>query len=186
MKSNIAIFCLLLIAGKVNALEMSPQITAYLQEATLSETGYPSGTPEQVTDFTNFVKTNWSAILTEIDTVAPDERRQKLVMAAAEWCSGVNYVSFLSGLLDKYQANKVKKSVAIDAMSPGLKKIGFLSYDYQHPTVAALCQRAKTLFADNAELQSLMTDVLSGAQRKQDGAVIAMDSLAQPEILPVP
>lgn len=166
------------------ALEMSPAIQAYLQKASVTESGYPSGTQQERTEFTSWLTANWSAVLAEIDTVAPDERRQTVIIAGAEFLSGANYVSFLSGLLDKYEAGKVKKAALIGAMSPGGKKYGFLEFNYQHPSVRTLCERAKSLFSDNTELQVLMTDVLSGEQGKQTGAALFMENRPEPEILP--
>lgn len=176
----------LLMIGATQAIEMSPSIQTYLETATVTEFGYPSGTEQQRTEFTNWLTANWSAVLAEIDTVAPDERRQRVIVAGAEFLSGTNYVSFLSGLLDKYEVGKVKKAVAIDALSPGGKKYGFLAFNYQHPTVQTLCNRAKTLFPSDAELQSLMDDILSGEQGKQAGAALAMENRPEPEILPPP
>lgn len=175
-----------LVVGKISAIDMSPAIQTYLETANVTEFGYPSGTEQQRTEFANWLTSNWSAVLADIDTVAPNERLQRVIVAGAEFLSGANYISFLSGLLDNYEAQKVKKAVAIDALSPGGKKYGFLAFNYQHPTVQALCNRAKTLFANNAELQSLMNDVLSGEQGKQAGAALAMENLPEPETLPPP
>ena len=172
--------------GKTSAIDMSPSIQTYLETASVTEFGYPSGTEQQQTEFTDWLTANWSAALAEIDAVAPDERRQRVITAGAESLPGTDYVSFLSGLLDKYEAGKVKKAVAIAALSPGGKKYGFLAFNYQHPSVQSLCNRAKTLFPSDAELQSLMDDILSGEQGKQAGAALAMENRPEPEILPPP
>lgn len=168
----------------LKAIEMPANIQTYLQTAAVTEFGFPSGTEQQRTEFTTWLTTNWPAVLDEIEAVAPDERRQKLIAAGAESLPGTNYVSFLSGFLDKYEAGKVKKAVAIEAMSPGGKKYGFLAFNYQHPSVQALCNRAKTLFPSDAEVQTLMTETLSGEQGKQAGAALAMENRSEPEILP--
>ena len=175
-----------LMIENTSAIDMSPSIQTYLETASVTELGYPSGTEQQRTEFTNWLTANWSAVLTDIDTVAPDERRQRVLAAGAESLSGTDYVSFLSGLLDKYESGKVKKAAALAALSPGGKKYGFLAFNYQHPTVQALCNRAKTLFPSDAELQSLMNDILSGEQGKQAGAALAMENRPEPEILPAP
>lgn len=182
----VALMLMCLLVENVKAIEMPPNIQTYLQTAIVTELGFPSGTEQQRTEFTSWLTANWFAVLTDIETVAPDERRQRVVVAGAESLTGTNYVSFLSGVLDKYEAGKVKKAVAIDAMSPGGKKYGFLAFNSQHPTVQALCNRAKTLFPSDAALQTLMTDTLSGVQGKQAGAALAMENRPEPEILPAP
>lgn len=170
----------------VKSIEMPSNIQTYLQTATVTEFGFPSGPEQQRTEFTTWLTTNWSAVLADIETVAPDERRQRVIVAGAEFLSGANYLACLAGLLDKYELGKVKKAAAITALSAGGRKIGFLAFNYQHPTVQALCNRAKTLFSGDAELQSLMNDILSGEQRKQDGAWLFMENRPEPEILPAP
>jgi hypothetical protein len=170
----------------LKAIEMPPNIQTYLQTATVTEFGFPSGTEEQRTEFTTWLTANWSAVLAGIDVVAPDERRQRVIASGAEFLSGTNYLTFLSGFLDKCEAGKVKKSAALTALSAGGRKIGFLAFNYQHPTVQALCNRSKLLFPGEAELQSLMNDILSGEQRKQDGAWLFMENRPEPEILPAP
>jgi hypothetical protein len=182
----VALMLMCLLVETLKAIEMPSNIQTYLQTATVTEFGFPSGTEQQRTDFTTWLTANWSAVLADIETVAPDERRQKVIVAGAESLPGTNYVSFLSGFLDKYEAGKAKKAVAIEAMSPGGKKYGFLAFNYQHPTVQALCLRAKALFPSDAALQTLMTDTLSGEQGKQAGAALAMENRPEPEILPAP
>jgi hypothetical protein len=175
-----------LLVETVEAIEVPPNIQTYLQTATVTEFGFPSGTEQQRTEFTTWLTANWSAVLSDIETVAPDERKQKVIVAGAESLPGTNYVSFLSGFLDKYEAGKVKKVVGIEAMSPGGKKYGFLAFNYKHPTVKTLCNRAKALFPSDAALQALMTETLSGEQGKQAGAALAMENRPEPEILPAP
>lgn len=179
-------FSAFLLVGNLKAIDMPSNIQTYLQTATVTEFGFPSGNEQQRTEFTIWLTTNWASVLDEIDVVAPDERRQRVVVAGSEFLSGVNYLTFLSGLLDKYELGKVKKAAATTALSAGGRKIGFLAFNYQHPTVQALCNRAKTLFPSDAELQSLMNDILSGEQRKQDGGWLFMENRPEPEILPAP
>lgn len=187
VKTRILIGCGLLIpCGVIHAISLAPEITAYLSSGSVTEFGTLAGTSAQVAGFTDFVKGNWSEILNDLDTVAPDERRQQLLISAAESLPPSDYMDFLSLLLDKHQENKVKKAVAVAALSPGARKYGFLAFNDQHAQVRALCERAKTIFADVADLQDLMNETLSGEQRKQIGAALASESRAQPEILPTP
>ena len=181
-----ALMLMCLFVDTLKAIEMPSNIQTYLQTATVTEFGFPSGTEQQRTEFTAWLTTNWAAVLDDIETAAPDERRQRVVVASAEFLAGTNYISFLSRLLDKYESGKVNKSVALAALSAGGRKIGFLAFNYQHPTVQTLCTRAKTLFLSDTEFQSLMNDILSGEQRKQDGAWLFMESRPEPEILPAP
>lgn len=182
--STFLIIGLLFLASKSDAITMDLEISTYIQEASVTEFGTLTGTSEQVTAFLGFMETNWNIVLNEIDVVAPDERRQLLLITAAESLDPSDYLAFLSTLLDKYQAGKVQKNVALAAMSPGAKKYCFFAFNYQHPSVQALCERVKTIFPDNSEMQELMTDTLSGDQRKQAGAALASENRPEPETLP--
>jgi hypothetical protein len=167
-----------------HAFEMPADIQTYLQQATVSEIGYPSGTDAQIILFTAFVKANWTAMLASIDTIAPDARRQRVFAAGAEFLTGIEYLNFLSGLLDKYQAGKVTKAVAIEAMMADGKKSGFLAFNYQNQTVRNLCERAKTVFLGEAELQTSMTEILNGTQKRQAALAAFNEGRPEPELLP--
>lgn len=165
---------------------MPPNIQTYLQKATVTEVGFPSGTEQQRTEFTTWLTANWSAVLSDIETVAPDERRQKVVVAGAEFLSSTDYVSFLSGWLDKYQAGKVTKAAAIGAILADGKKSGFLAFNYQHQTVINLCNQVKSIFTNEAAVQGSMNEVLSGAQKRQAALAAFNEGRPEPEILPAP
>jgi hypothetical protein len=183
---NYKTICLTLLmsaSARVHALEIPTDIQTYLQQATVSEIGYPSGTDVQIIQFTDYVKANWAAILATIDTIAPDERRQRVIASGAEFLPGSDYLNFLSGLLDKYQANKVKKAVAVEAIMADGKKSGFLAYNYQNQAVRNLCERAMTVFPLEAGLQTAMTEVLSGVQRRQAALAAFNEGRPEPELL---
>lgn len=187
MKNQLLLACAMFIHYNATyGITMTPEITAYLASGTVTEFGTLTGTPTQVSGFIDFVKNNWSAILNDLDAVAPDEKKQRLIIIAAESLSPTDYMTFMSTLLDKFQANKVKKAVAIAALSPGAKKYGFLALNYKHTSVQALCNRAKVVFASMADVQELMNETLSGEQGKQIGAALASENRAQPEVLPTP
>ena len=172
--------------NNANALNVPAGIQAYLNSATVTEFGYPSGTEQERQDFKNWLTANWIEILAEIDAVASEERKQRIITAGAEFLAGPKYIEFLARLMTQFEAGKVTKSVVIDAMSPGGQKYGFLAFNFQHPSVRTLCNRAKTLFPEDPEFQSLMTNILSGAQGKQAGAALAMENRPEPEIIPLP
>jgi hypothetical protein len=175
-----------LLVKPLKAIEMPPNIQTYLQKATVTEVGFPSGTEQQRTEFTTWLTANWSAVLSDIETVAPDERRQKVVVAGAEFLSSTDYVSFLSGWLDKYQAGKVTKAAAIGAILADGKKSGFLAFNYQHQTVINLCNQVKSIFTNEAAVQGSMNEVLSGAQKRQAALAAFNEGRPEPEILPAP
>jgi hypothetical protein len=81
-------------------------------------------------------------------------------------------------------ADKIDPRVAIEAFSAKTVKQGFLAYNYQHQTVRALCERAKLQFSTDPDVQRLMADILSGDQKRQAGAALAMERRTEPEILP--
>ena len=109
-----------------------------------------------------------------------------MVVAGAEFLSSTDYVSFLSGWLDKYQAGKVTKAAAIGAILADGKKSGFLAFNYQHQTVINLCNRVKSIFTNEAAVQGSMNEVLSGAQKRQAALAAFNEGRPEPEILPAP
>jgi hypothetical protein len=175
-----------LLVETLKAIEMPPNIQTYLQTATVTEVGFPSGTEQQRTAFTTWLTANWAAVLADIETVAPDERRQKVIGSGAEFLPSTDYVSFLSGWLDKYQAGKVTKPAAINAVLADGKKSGFLAFNYQHQTVINLCNRVKSIFTNESAVQQSMNEVLSGAQRRQAALAAFNEGRPEPEILPAP
>jgi len=181
-----ALMLMCLLVENLKAIEMPSNIQTYLQTATVTEVGFPSGTEQQRTEFTTWLTANWSAVLSDIDVVAPDERRQKVIVAGAESIPGTNYVSFLSGWLDKYQAGKVTKSAAIGAILADGKKSGFLTFNYQHQTVINLCNRVKSIFTNESAVQESMNEILSGAQKRQAALAAFNEGRPEPEILPAP
>lgn len=180
------LFALVNVATVASAFDMPTNIQTYLQQASVSEIGYPSGSDQQIIEFTDYLKTNWAAVLANIETVAPDERKQKVIAAGAEFLPGTDYLSFLSGWLDKYQAGKVTKSAAIGAILADGKKSGFLAFNYQNQTVRTLCARVKSIFTNEGAVQKSMTEVLSGAQKRQAALAAFNEGRPEPEILPPP
>lgn len=175
-----------LLVETLKAIEMPPSIQTYLQTATVTEVGFPSGTEQQRADFTTWLTANWSAILSDIENIAPDERRQKVVAAGAEFLPSTAYVSFLSGWLDKYQAGKVTKAAAISAILADGKKSGFLAFNYQQQTVINLCNRVKSIFTNETALEESMDEVLSGAQKREAALAAFNEGRPEPEMLPAP
>lgn len=169
---------------RISALDIPMDIQTYLREATVSEVGCPSGTNAQIIRFTDYVKANWAAMLASLETIAPDDRRQAVVAAAAESLGGSDYLRFLSCWLDKYQAGKVKKAVAVQTMMAYGKKSGFLAYNYQNQAVRNLCQRARTMFPNESAFQTSMMEVLSGAQKRHAALAAFNEGRPEPEILP--
>jgi hypothetical protein len=167
-----------------HALDMNESIRTYLANATLSEVGSLSGTNQQIAEFVTFVEVNWAAILPQIELLAPKTSSQEAIIAAAEYLPGRNYITFLTGLLDKHAAGKLSKAVTVGALSASTAKVGFLAFNHQHASVRALCERVKAMFPTDTDLQVLMADILSGAQKTQDGAVLFSDRRPEPEILP--
>jgi hypothetical protein len=169
-----------------HAVDMPPSIQAYLQSATVTEVGFPSGTEQQRTEFTTWLVANWAAVLADIEIVAPDERRQMVVAAGAEFLQGKDYLSFLSGWLDKFQGGKVTKAATVSAILADGNKSGILAFNYQHQTVVDLCSRVKSIFINDAALLEAMDEILSGARKRQAALAAFNEGRPQPEILPPP
>lgn len=58
-----------LLVQTLKAIEMPSNIQTYLQTATVTEFGFPSGPEQQRTEFTNWLTTNWTSVLNEITAI---------------------------------------------------------------------------------------------------------------------
>ena len=165
---------------------MPQNISDYLETASVTERGFPSGTQEQIDNLANYIAENMNTVVNDFGEIAPDARRQNLLLAVSEFMAPLPYVQFLEKLVDKLQAQQggIDAGVIEQALNAGTKKMGFLAFNFQHQAVVDLCQKAKAALPQTSGSQQMLTDVLSGEQRKQIGAALFMENLPQPETLP--
>jgi hypothetical protein len=88
------------------ALDLPPQIKDYLQtQQLLDERGSPlplcNANQTGVGDlFVQYTAANWSAMLDNLSTIAPEPRQQRLIIRAVEYLPGRDYLTALEKLGD--------------------------------------------------------------------------------------
>lgn len=174
-------------AGQENFATLPPEnIQNYMQTATIAEDGQMSGTAVEQAAFVDYVKWNWVALLDEIESIAPHTHEQMLIIAAAEYMPGRDYLVFFNRLCDQKAVNKITSQAfenAVVAITP--KKIGLFAYNYQDSQVRQLMQKIQGMVPQAHKLQLFLANVLSG--KAIDAAEFATvgQGLPAPETLPV-
>lgn len=166
---------------------MPEDISDYIATASVGERGFPSGTQEQISALASYIADNTDEVMGQFAEIAPDARRQNLLIAVSEFMTPESYLQFLNELLDKFQAGDVLMNAGVieRALDAGTKKMGFLAFNFQHQAVVDLCQKAKDALPPTSRMQLTLDNILSGDQKTQIGATLFMESLPQPEVLPV-
>lgn len=111
---NLAIcfcFVLLLFTAGVNAA-LPPNVPAFLmdEENSISAEGYLPDRPG-ISEFVRSFAANWREVLDEFPVIAPDYRRQLLIVVAAEFLPPPEYVEFLNTLCDLRADGKVDAKI---------------------------------------------------------------------------
>lgn len=181
---TIAAFAFTCFAHSLMSMTLPTNIQNYLERGSLTEDGIFTGDEAEQLAFINHVKANWSTMLDNIDTVASTARQQTLIIAAAESLPGRDYIQFTNKLCDQRAAGKVNQSAfeqAISGITP--KKHGFLPYNYQDNQVRQLVQRFQGMFAPSHEIQSFLSEVLSGEALSAAEFGVKGQGLPEPERL---
>lgn len=166
------------------AITLPPPISDYLQSQSISEDGV---LPKLATDgkvFVEYIVANKDAIMTDFIQVAPDSRRQLVVLTALEFSPPQSYVAVLNQILDLRQSGALNSGAVGFAFRARMVKFGFISHNYQHPQIQSLIQRAQALNANDSKLLQYLAAISNGTQRTSDAQYIVMNELAEPETLP--
>ena len=162
-------------------------IQNYIRTAKIAENGELSGTAAEQTAFIDYVKLNWSGLLDDIETIAPKTHEQMLIIAAAEYLSGRDYLAFFNKLCDRKAAGKITQQAfenAVVAITP--KKTGLFAYNHQDSQVRQLIQRIQGMVPQDNKLQPLLAKILSGDAADAAEFATLGQGLPAPEILPAP
>ena len=185
----IIIQCAILLGIASTAMSLTPpeSIQNYIRTAKIAENGELSGTAAEQTAFIDYVKLNWSGLLDDIETIAPKTHEQMLIIAAAEYLSGRDYLAFFNKLCDRKAAGKITQQAfenAVVAITP--KKTGLFAYNHQDSQVRQLIQRIQGMVPQDNKLQPLLAKILSGDAADAAEFATLGQGLPAPEILPAP
>ena len=185
MKNILLLILVLIGAVDLSANAIPTSIVEFIEVGSVNERGVPNGTEVQVNELSDYMTNHLEEVINNFGELAPDRRRQTLLFAVSELMPPESYLQFLDKLVDALQAEQAGMTAKIveQALSAGTKKMGFLAFNFENQTVIDLCQKAKEVLPSTSRRQEFLTDILSGEQRKQIGAVLAMENLPQPETL---
>lgn len=110
---------------------MPEDISDYIATASVGERGFPSGTQEQISALASYIADNTDEVMGQFAEIAPDARRQNLLIAVSEFMTPESYLQFLNELLDKFQAGDVLMNAGVieRALMPAPKN-GFLGIQF--------------------------------------------------------
>ena len=179
----------LLLGIASNAMSLTPpeNIQTYIRTASIAENGEMSGTAAEQTTFIDYVKSNWSGLLDDVETIAPKTHEQMLIIAAAEYLPGREYLTFFNKLCDRKEAGKITQQAfenAVVSITP--KKTGLFAYNHEDNQVRQLIQRIQGMLPQNNQLQPLLSKILSGDAADAAEFATLGQGLPAPEILPAP
>jgi hypothetical protein len=133
------VVALLYIAAVESGKALSPEITSFLndEENGVTEDGMLSNRPE-TSDFVRAVVADWQHTLQELPNIAPDTRRQSLLIVAGEFLPPKAYVVFVDTLCELRSKGLLTPEALQFVGWAGLEKRGFLAFNYHHSEVAAI------------------------------------------------
>jgi len=135
-------------ASVSNSVQAMPSlITKYLNDENhrITEDGMlPSKMPDSM-DFAREVTANWKLILNELPTIAPDPRRQSLLVVASEFLPPKDYVAFVDALCELRSKNQLTPEGLRRVLWAEMPKAGFLAFNFDQPEVSATVAKLEAL-----------------------------------------
>jgi hypothetical protein len=123
----------------------------------------------EATQLQNLIQTEWPALLTNLQAVAPSDTDKTILFVALQSLPQDNYLQFLNQATGLAQSGAVNKQLLKWALFPSDKnQRGVLDYNYNKPLVKIILQKVKTLYANDPDMVKFCNDVLSGATKQND------------------
>jgi hypothetical protein len=153
--------------SRVHALP--PELTSFLSSETnsVTEDGFlPSRMPASM-DFARAVVANWQEVLNSIETLAPDLRRQALIVVAAEFLPPKDYVQFVNRVSDLKPAGQVTVEALHFVLWARMAKDGFLAFNHDQSNVANAISKLERNVMANApnDWRDFFSDLKSGKMK---------------------
>jgi len=168
---------------RISAITLPQPIQNYLDSERLTE---DETLPRLETDgkiFIEYVVINRVQLLTEFVEQAPTLEKQKLLAAAMEFSTPINYLAVLDGICVLKEDGKIDDELLSFAIRGTVIVKGFLSFNYQHSDIQALINRVKMLLPDDSDLQPYLDSILNGSQKIIDNRYLELYELGDPVIL---
>jgi hypothetical protein len=156
------------------ALDLPPLIKDYLQTQQVLEA---KGSPLPLCNadqtgggdlFVQYTTANWSAMLDNLSTIAPEPRQQRLIIRAIEYLPGRDYLTALEKLCVSKANGFVSNETMEFALDARFPKQGYLADNYQDRQVIRLVKRLQSLLPNESNVQRLLADILNGRAKAGD------------------
>jgi hypothetical protein len=130
------------------------EIEAFLHDPNnvVSEDGHLPLSPGVGLEFVRYTLRHWQAILPKIGEIAPDSRRQALLIVAAEFLPPREYVEFVSKVCDLSLQGRIDPQAINYIFWARLAKSGFLIYNYDKPEVDLILQKLQRIATKNPSI----------------------------------
>ena len=170
----------------LHAITPPQEVERFLEDKnnTLSEDGLLPETPPQVLDFARFVVGNWTQVGASFLTLAPDARRQQLIVTAAEFLPPQSYVTFIGKICDLNASGKVTLDTIKTIATAKMFKNGFLAYNYNQTAVAAAITKLEGILAaaEPGKWTGFFADMKSGTAKQAVVTERTKDGEPMPEL----
>lgn len=148
-----------------------PELESFLdgENNSVTEDGFlPSRMPASM-DFARSVVMNWQEVLNSMESLAPDLRRQALVVVSAEFLPPKDYVQFVSRISDLKASNQISVEALHFVLWARMAKDGFLAFNYDQPDVAAAISKLESAVMTNApnDWRDFFADLKSGKMKQR-------------------
>ena len=110
---------------------------------------------------------NWSEILDDINTVAPYEHQQQLIMAACESLNDRAYIHFLDKVGKLYAKGDINDAVLSVVLNTSEAREGFLALNYDDPSVQSFLKNVRSKMQTTNPASNYINGVLSGKGKKE-------------------
>jgi hypothetical protein len=138
----------------VQARATPHEVLAFLNDPTnnVNDEGLLPEKPPQVLDFARYIVNNWHQVESDFLILAPDPRRQALIVVAAEFLRPHEYVQFVDGICSKAETGRVSVSTILAITRASMSKSGFWAFNF-----------------DNAEVSKVVGELEAILQRRDPG-----------------
>ena len=129
-----------------------------------------------------YIVQNWRQMLTDIEQVAPDARRQNLIVVGAEFLPPREYVEFVTAVCALKESSRVTLSPIKTIAAARMFKDGFLAFNYDKPEVTPVLTKLETLLKNDDSRN--WTDYFAAIRSGQAKQTIVTERTRDGDLLP--
>lgn len=184
---KLAIIATVNVCAAADLPSLPADLEGQFERASVSEYGDFTVEGKPADDLVNFLTSHWRDLLQDANKIEdPDElaRVASKIGAAAEQLPPLEYLNFLEGYMDLYEARRFPDmTFAVQLCGRGRKE-SFLSVNFEHPQVQILLERAKQLLPKDDEVVQTMIQKMASGKLADNYLTNVSDDAPLPETLP--